>query len=213
MKRTVTLSCVIWTLLAAAAVCAQTGAPRAARPDAPAAAQPPAHGGKIESSYDGFARETRVALRRMGVTCEDVRGRRGALKGVCVSLQASLHCPGMQLDYVRGATLRLTFETKDWDSRHPAGERDLTAVADGETLRLGRMRLASQDVGEGWLAEDAKETLEVFVPYEAFLKLARASSVEMSVGKTAFPLREKNLAALRDMSARVNAPPREGAER
>lgn len=205
MKRTVTLSCVFWTLLlAAAAVCAQTDAPRPA-------AQPPAHGGKIESSYDGFARETVIALKRMSVTCEAVRGPRSPLKGVCVSLQASLHCPGMQLDYVRGATLRLTFETKDWDTRHPAGERDLTAVADGETVRLGRMRLASQAVGEGWLEEDAKETLEVFVPYAAFLKLAGAASVEMSVGKTAFPLRDKNLAALRDMNTRVNAPGREGS--
>lgn len=216
MRRTVKLCCVLWTLLAAAAaVCAQDGARRAGadnnhnRPPA-AAPTPLEHGGKIETNYDGFSRETVVALKRMGVTCDGVRRPQGALKGVCVSLQASLHCPGKQLEHVKGATLRLTFEWKDWDARHPAGERDLTAVADGETIRLGRMRLHSQGVGDSWLAEDARETLEVFVPYEAFLRLARAEHVELSVGRTSFPARDKNLAALRDMNNRVSLSRRQG---
>jgi hypothetical protein len=142
----------------------------------------------------------------MIVTCEAVRGLQSTLKGVCVSLQASLHCPGKQLDYVRRVTLRLTFESKDWDARHPADERDLTAVADGETVRLGRMKLVSQGVGDSWLASDTKETLEVSVPYASFLKLARAAYVELSVGKTSFAMREKNIAALRDMNNRVKIP-------
>ena len=193
MKRTVTLLCVFLTL--AASVCAQGGAPKAAD-----------HGGKIESTYDGFARETIVALRRMSVTCEAVRGLQSTLKGVCVSLQAALHCPGKQLDYVSRATLRLTFETKDWDNRHPADQRELMAVADGETIRLGRMALVSNAVSEGWLAEDAKEVFEISVAYESFLKLARAGSVALSVGRTAFALRDKNVAALRDLNNRVRLP-------
>jgi hypothetical protein len=207
MKRTVTLCCVLWALLAAAAVCAQEGGRRPAPAEARAAARPPLeHGGKIESNYDGFSRETVVALKRMSVTCESVRGLHSTLKGLCVSIQASLHCPGRQLDYVRHATIRLTFEAKDWDSRHPANERELSAVADGETIRLGRMKLVSQGVSESWLAEDTKETLEVVIPYESFLKLARAEYVEMSVGKTTFPMRDKNVAALRDLNNRVNVP-------
>jgi hypothetical protein len=203
MKMIVTLCCVFLTL--AASVCAQGGAPKAA-------AVPPDHGGKIESNYDGFAHETVVALRRMSVTCEAVRGLQSTLRGVCVSLQAALHCPGRQLDYVKRATVRLTFETKDWDNRHPADRRELSAVADGETIRLGRMTLVSNAVGEGWFAEDAKEVLEASVPYEAFLKLARASYVELSVGHTTFPLRDKNVAALRDMGNRVKLPrPQTGA--
>jgi hypothetical protein len=214
MKRTVTLCCVLWTLLAAA-VCAQDGArrPAAAAQTPPARAAAPLpleHGGKIETNYDGFARETVVTLKRMSVTCEAVRGLQSTLKGVCVSLRASLHCPGKQTDYVRRATLSLTFEAKHWDSRHPADERELSAVADGETIRLGRMSLVSQGVSEGWLAQDTKETLEVSVPYEAFLKLARAGYVEMSVGKTTFPVREKNIAALRDLNNRVNLTRRQG---
>ena len=203
MKRTVTLCCVFLTL--AAAVCAQEAARRPAvtAADAPL---PVNHGGKIESNYDGFNHETVVALKRMSVTCEAVRGLQSALKGVCVSLQASLHCPGKQLDHVRRATIRLTFEAKNWDARHPTNERELSAVADGETVRLGRMKLVSQGVSEGWFDEDAKETLEVSIPYESFLKLAQAEYVELSVGKTTFPMRDKNLAALRDLNNRVKLP-------
>jgi hypothetical protein len=203
MKRNVTLCCVFLTLLAS--VCA-----RGTGRQSPASATPN-HGGKIESAYDGFARETVVALRRMSVTCEAVRGLQSTLKGVCVSLQAALHCPGKQLDYVSRATLRLTFETKDWDGRHPAEQRELMAVADGETIRFGRMTLVSNAVAESWLAEDAKEVLEISVPYEAFLKLARADSVALGVGRTAFALRDKNIAALRDLNTRVKLPRPQGA--
>ena len=205
MKRIFTLCCVYLTLTAA--VCAQSGKGRDTRPQQPAVAPLPLdHGGKIESNYDGFAHETVVALKRMRVTCEGVKGSERILKGVCVNLEAALHCPGKQLDYVRRATIRLTFEAKDWDSRHPLDERELTAVADGETIRLGRMTLVSQGVKDGWLAEDTKETLEASVPYATFLKLARAAYVELSVGKTTFTLRDKNVAALRDMNNRVKLP-------
>jgi hypothetical protein len=205
MKRFFTLCCVALTL--AAGVCAQEGARRPAQAPKPSGAPLPLeHGGKIESAYDGFAHETVVSLKRMSVTCEMAKGSESILKGVCVSLQAALHCPGKQLDYVRGVTLRLTFETKDWDARHNPHERSLSAVADAETIRLGKMTLVSNAVGDGWTAEDAKETLEVEIPYEAFLKLARAAYVELSVGKTTFALRDKNVAALRDMNNRVKLP-------
>ncbi len=206
MKRTVTLCCVFLTLTAA--VCAQDGGRRPAA--SPSAAPAPVrldHGGKIETNYDGFEHETVVALRRMSVTCEMAKAAESVIKGVCVSLQAALHCPGKQLDYVRRVSLRLTFETKNWDARHPVDKRELSAVADGETIRLGRMALVSNAVSEGWFAEDSKETLEVSVPYEAFLKLARAGSVALAVGRTAFALRDKNVAALRDMNNRVKLPP------
>ena len=205
MKKAFTLWCVCLTL--AAAVCAQEGGRRPVRDTALGTGEVPLkHDGKIESNYDGFNHETVVALKRMSVTCEAVRGLQSTLKGVCVSLQASLHCPGKQLDYVRRATIRLTFEAKNWDSRHAANERELSAVADGQTVRLGRMKLVSHGVSESWFAEDTKETLEVSIPYESFLKLARATYVELSVGKTTFALREKNIAALRDLNNRVKIP-------
>lgn len=168
------------------------------------------HGGKIETRYDGIARETIVALLPMSVTCGGAKGAAGITSGVCVNLSVSLHCPGRQFDYVRYARLRLTFETKDWDKRHPPGERELSAVADGETVRLGRLQLVRQDTGEGWLDNRMKEVLELSVPYAAFERLARAEYVELAVGRAAFPLRDKNVAALRDLNSRVQLNKRRG---
>ena len=207
MKRFVTLCCVLVTL--AGGVCAQGGggAHRPAQAPNPSVAPVPLeHGGKIETAYDGFAHETVVSLKQMSVNCGGGRGFKGAFKGLCIGLGVSLHCPGRQLEYARRATISLTFESKDWDARHPPNERQLSAVADGETLRLGRMSLAAQGASDGWLAEASKERLEVSIPYETFLKLARADYVEFSVGKTTFALRDKNVAAMRDMNNRVRLP-------
>jgi len=209
MKRLLFLLLCCAALLPAASHASRAQDKKGAQP----APTPVKHGGKIETKYDGVARETVVELKRMQVTCEMGKGLESTVKGVCVSLQVSLHCPGQQLDYVRHATLRLTFETKDWDMRHPLDQRDLTVVADGEVLRLGRMRLAAQaqGVSDSWSATDSKETLEAQIPYQTFRKVAQATSVEVSVGRTAFQLRDKNLSALSDLNNRVNLASRQAA--
>lgn len=161
------------------------------------------HGGKIETKYDGFNHETVVTLKKMRITCGAAKGIQSVLKDTCVSFVASLHCPGKQLDYVRYAKLQLIVETKDWDRRHPPDERDLIVVADGERLRLGTMGLLKQDVNSSQLIDVMKEVLEVSLPYQAFNKIARSQVVEMKVGNTMFELKEKNVAALRDLSNRV----------
>jgi hypothetical protein len=161
------------------------------------------HGGKIETRYDGFNHETVVTLKKMRINCEGARGLRSTLKQTCVSLVASLHCPGKQLDYVRYAKLQLVFETKDWDNRHPLEERELFVVADGQRLRLGRMGLVTQDVASNQGIDRMNEVLEASLSYKIFNTIAGAKTVEMKVGKSAFALQEKNLDALRDLNIRV----------
>src|SRR6266849_1423462 len=78
--------------------------------------QAPNHGGSIDSKYDGFNHETVITLRKMTVTCPTIKGN---FKDACIAMVASLHCPGIQLDYVRYATLQLVFEAKGWGQRHP----------------------------------------------------------------------------------------------
>ncbi len=153
------------------------------------------HGGEIVSKYDGFNHETVVTLKKMKVTCAKLHEN---FKQACVSILATLHCPGVQLDYVRQVTLQVVFETKDWDQRHPLDQRDLSVVADGETFRLGRMELAG-------LHTDVlmTETLQITFPYRTFKKIALAEIVELQVGRSRFSLRDKNLAALRDLNNRV----------
>lgn len=159
------------------------------------ASGPEEHGGQITSRYDGFNHETVVTLKKMKVTCA---GKRGNFKNACVSIVAALHCPGIQLDYVRHATLQLVFETKDWDQRHPLDQRELSVVANAETLRLGRMELLAQK-----FSTLTSETLQIKVPYATFRKMALAETVELQVGASRFELREKNLDALRDLNNRV----------
>lgn len=161
------------------------------------------HGAKIESKYDGFNHETVVTLKKMRITCGARKGLQSTLQETCVSFVASLHCPGVQLNHVRYAKVQLIFETKNWDQRHPLGERDLFVVADAERLKLGTMALATQNVDTSQLVEVMKEVLEVTVPYKTFNKIARAQSVEMKVGKSMFELQENNIAALRDLNNRV----------
>ena len=156
------------------------------------------HGGNIESKYDGFSHETIITLKKMKVTCD---GSKGNFKDACVSVVASLHCPGIQLDYVRYARLQLIFQTKDWDQRHPIDQRELSVAADGETIRLGRMALLSQSTDLMMT-----EVLEVILPYNTFKKITNSQVVEMKVGKTAFELRENNLLAFRDLNNRVMTP-------
>lgn len=167
-----------------------------------AAGKPDDHGGKIVSNYDGFSHETVVTLKKMKVGCA---GPRVDSKGQCVSILASLHCPGIQLDYVRQVTLQIVFETEDWDQRHPLDQRDLSVVADGETFRLGRMQLVSQSVDTLMT-----ETLEVSMPYKTFKQMALAEVVAMEVGKSKFELKNKNLTALRDLNNRVKFAKRKG---
>lgn len=158
---------------------------------------------KIESKYDGFNRETVVTLKRMSINCRGGKGMRRFLNETCVSFVVSLHCPGIQLEHVRYAKLQLLFETKEWDKRHPLDERELVVVADGDTLKLGRMTLANQNIDTNQLVDVMKEVLEVSLPYKTFKKIALAGTVEMKVGKTMFALQEKNLVALRDLNNRV----------
>ena len=157
--------------------------------------QAPDHGGKIESKYDGFNHETIVTLNKMRITCGSAKGN---FKEACVSFVAALHCPGVQLDYVRYASLQLVFQTKAWDQRHPLNQRQLSVVANRETLRLGQMKLVSQSVDTAMT-----EVLEVSMPFAVFTKIARAQVVEMKVGNSEFELSPQNLDALRDLNNRV----------
>ena len=163
--------------------------------------QPVKHGGKIETKYDGFNYETVMRLRKMKVNCD---GFKDKFKDACVSIEVMLHCPGTQVNYVKQVTLQVVFENKDWVHFHSPDQRDLSIVTDTETLRLGRMSPVSKDKAGTW---DTKiEILEAKMPYAVFKKMALSQSVGIQVGRDAVELREKNIAALKDLNSRVIGP-------
>jgi hypothetical protein len=159
------------------------------------------HGGKIESKYDGFNYETVMRLRRMKVNCD---GFKDKFKDACVSIEVALHCPGVQLNYVRHVTVQIVFENKDWIHFHGPDQRNFSVVTDTETLHLGKMSPVSTNQPGSW---DTKiETLEAKIPYATFKKIAMAQSAQIQVGKDVVELRDNNLAALRDLNNRVIVP-------
>lgn len=163
--------------------------------------QPAKHGGKIETKYDGFNYETVMRLRKMKVNCD---GFKDKFKDACVSIEVLLHCPGTQVNYVKEVSLQVVFENRDWVHFHPPDQRNLAIVTDTETLRIGRMSPVSKDTPGTW---DTKiEILEAKMPYEVFKKMAMSQSVEIQVGRDAVELREKNIAALKDLNSRVITP-------
>ncbi|MFN2510217.1 MAG: hypothetical protein ABR568_02090 [Pyrinomonadaceae bacterium] len=204
MKR-ILLICACLLLLQSASLLPKSVHPSLAKSSSMSAPNPSTldHGGKIETRYDGFNHETVVTLKKMRINCEGARGLRSTLKQTCVSMVASLHCPGKQLDYVRYAKLQLVFETKDWDNRHPLNERELFVVADAQRMKLGTMGLVTQDVASDRGIDRMNEVLEVSVSYKIFNTIVEAKTVEMKVGKSVFALQEKNLDALRDLNIRV----------
>ena len=177
------LLCAVITLLQSSAAFPQT---------------PVDHGGKIVSKYDGFALETVMRLEKMKVTCD---GFTGNFKTDCVSMDVTLHFPGIQMNHVKNVTLQLLFETRNWNPPHPPDQRELSVVADTTTFRLGTMRAIR--AAPAFKKEKTLETLEATVPYDLFRRIALSESIEFQVGNTKFELREKNVAALRDLNSRV----------
>ena len=160
------------------------------------------HGGKIESKYDGFTYETLMRLQKMKVSCDGIKDK---FTDGCVSIEVTLHMPGMQLNYVRNVTLLVVFEHQDWVRTHPPEQRDLSISTYDKTFRLGRMELITNKKPGTW---DTKiERLQATIPYETFKKIIQSDTIEIQVGKDTVMLREKNIAALRDLNNRVLVPP------
>lgn len=177
-----------------------------AQSPAPVPSPSPKHGGKIESKYDGFTYETVMRLRKMKVNCDGLKDK---FKDACVSIEVMLHLPGTQLNYVRNVTVHVVFENKDWARIHPPDQRNFSISTDTETFRFGRMELVTNQKPGTW---DTKvETLKATIAYKTFQKIIQSDTVEIQVGNDAVSLREKNIAALRDLSSRVLTVPETSA--
>lgn len=167
-----------------------------------AGAQTPVkHGGKIESKYDGFTYETIMRLQKMKVSCDGIKDK---FTDGCVSIEVALHMPGMQLNYVRSVTLMVIFENQDWVRTHPLDQRNLSISTYDKTYKFGRMELVTNKKPGTW---DTKiERLQATIPYDTFKKIIESDTIEIQVGNGSVMLREKNIAALRDLNNRVLTP-------
>ena len=137
----------------------------------------------------------------MKVSCDGLKDK---FTDACVSIEVTLHMPGMQLNYVRSVTLMVVFENQDWVRMHPPDQRDLSISTYDKTFRLGRMELITNKKPGTW---DTKiERLQATIPYNTFKQIIESDTIEIQVGKDAVMLREKNIAALRDLNNRALTP-------
>ncbi|HWN08294.1 MAG TPA: hypothetical protein VNO50_03325 [Pyrinomonadaceae bacterium] len=75
-------------------------------------------------------------------------------------------------------------------------------IVDGEKIFLSSNRwgVKKDQLGRGWMGEH----LVFHMPYETFQKITRASSFEIQLDGSSFPVGEKQLQKLRDVESHIN---------
>ncbi len=81
-------------------------------------------------------------------------------------------------------------------------------IVDGEKIFLSSSRRAVRkgDLGRGWMGEH----LVFRMPYETFLKLTRARSVEVTFDGLSFPVGEEQMEVLREFARSISGVPEYG---
>jgi hypothetical protein len=167
----------------------------------------PASDVRIEEDYQRASRKTLVKLEPLPVPGRQSDG---------LSISASFSYSGRKLKRAPARiTLSLTVMAREFKD---ARQRALTALADGETIKLGVMNRAGQRVGmrsdgsrevvtPGKIVasrgDHMLETLTLNVPTATLTKIAQSQTVKMKLGETEFDLTATHLAALRDVLARA----------
>jgi hypothetical protein len=96
------------------------------------------------------------------------------------------------------ASVRLAFQSQARSWRFAEGD-ELLSIIDGERINFGKMSYSRQDLGAGRV-----ETLRLDVPTRTFMKLARATTVELRIGRKEVLLSRAQLAALATLADRIS---------
>lgn len=147
--------------------------------------------GKIASYFNAEKNTTTVVLGFSDVGGESPCGLYFSVSGFH---QGKTAAPANKINLVM---MRITPEEKI----KSAPLRDLTFTFDNETMSLGLMETASQQS----IMDLRLETLQIAVPFDSFLKIANAKSVEAKLGLAKFTLTETNLNNLRQFVTRFKS--------
>jgi hypothetical protein len=96
------------------------------------------------------------------------------------------------------ASVRLAFQSQARSWRFAEGD-ELLSIIDGERINFGRMSYSRQNLGVGHV-----ETMRLDVPTRTFMKLARATTVELRIGRKEVLLSRAQLAALAALADRIS---------
>jgi hypothetical protein len=157
------------------------------------------HRGKIQATYDPAQDRTVVAFQPYVVTA-NFHDRNES-----IAITAGFIHPGQALasrpQFIEFGVLSQSRGGWQFEKEN---ERELTLVIDGETIKLGAMKLVTArrfELGRGALFY--REDLAFTLPYESFVKMANAKKVAVKVGKTGLKLANEHLEVMRDLMSRA----------
>ena len=118
----------------------------------------------------------------------------GPFKGDRLLMTAYFQSPGRTLGRPQGMHFVFTSHSKalKYGSNH-----ELQILADGTEFASGETRITHSECRPAVPCEEVMKSPEL--PYNSFLKIINAKTVEMRLGPTTFELRPESIEALRDL--------------
>lgn len=148
---------------------------------------------KIDVTYDRFKDRTTVETDYMRVAGSDWNSNP-------LEIAARFTYPGKTVSKPQYVILFFYSATKTWRFKTAP---TLIALVDGESLDLGRATLTDQDIHTDTYSVSVREYLAAVIPFDTFLKIKNARTVEMQLGTTEFRLNEKVLVTFRELATRA----------
>ena len=152
------------------------------------------HKTKVELRYDKKRDETTAWLEPLVVWSATGEGR----SPDSIELSAAFTYPKHTIAIPKTVTIRIYAQSRR--GRQFTHDRKLVVTADDVRLNLGEMELkhsvgdrtVPQIGGEAW----AYEMLELPIPYETWLQIAKAKKVNVQIGHRKFDVSDKHLQSL-----------------
>jgi hypothetical protein len=159
------------------------------------------YNGKIEKTYDEAKDQTLVYFKLMPIKAvEDVPETYSLKQWSDERLEITMYFayPGKKFATPQWVTVGFLSSTEN-----PQKYTDfaLVAVADKQQLELGTMRvLQTVNYARRGKLPLIRQTMELPIPYQDFLRLANAKKVTFRLGSAEFGLEKEHLEAIRDLA-------------
>lgn len=158
--------------------------------------------GKIETTYDEAKDRTLVFFKLMRIkSVEDVPETYSLKQWSDERLELTMYFayPGKKFQTPEWVTIGFLSSTE-----RPQRYTDyaLVAKADKQSIDLGTMKvLQTINYARRGQLPLIRQTMELAIPYQEFLRLANAKKVSMRIGSAEFDLEKELLEAIRDLAA------------
>jgi hypothetical protein len=158
----------------------------------------------VSSKYNKSKNLTTVSLKKMALTgLQDEKPQAQEIPTHQMDMEVFFTHPGEQLDKaVENVTLRFSVATRAYFFMRP---QPISVVLDEKIEGAGRLlRLGDSDYKSDLKFNSIyEEFMAISIPAETLAKIAAAKTVAIYVGPSAYSLREKQIADLRELASRT----------